>query len=182
MSIKTDYILQALNVLSWIVFIGLCIDAGAFIVSTVVTLMLEPAQAAKFWNKVDLTAVYNFDESRFVTLSALIIIATILKATMFYVIIQFFYKKRFNLSKPFSEPTKRFVLNLGYLSLGIGLFSSWGTGFVEGLVKEGLTIPDLRFMRLAGADVWWFMGIVLLVIAFIFKKGIELQNENELTV
>jgi hypothetical protein len=182
MTIKTDFILQALNVLTWIVFVGLCIDASTFIVSTIATLMLEPAQAAKFWRQVDLNAVYNFNESRFVTLTALIIITTMLKATMFYVIIQFFYKKSFNLSKPFSETTKRFVLNLGYLSLGIGLFSSWGTGFVEQLVKEGVSIPDLRFLRLAGADVWWFMGIVLLVIAFIFKKGIELQNENELTV
>ena len=182
MSIKTDYILQALHVLSWIVFVGLCIDASTFIVSTIATLMLEPPQAAKFWRQVDLNAVYNFNESRFVTLTALIIITTILKATMFYMIIQFFYKKKFNLSKPFSETTKRFVLTLGYLSLGIGLFSSWGTGVVEGLVKERVSIPDLRFMRLAGADVWWFMGIVLLVIAFIFKKGIDLQNENELTV
>jgi len=37
-------------------------------------------------------------------------------------------------------------------------------------------------MRLAGADVWLFMGIVLLIIAFIFKKGIEIQSENDLTI
>ena len=182
MSIKTDYILKALNVLSWIVFIGLCLDAGIFIVYTILKLMLEPAEAAKMWKEVDLTAVYNYSESYFVTLTSLIIIATILKALMFYVIIKFFYNKNFNLAKPFNETTKRFVLNLGYLSLGIAFFSSWGTGFVEGLVQKGVSMPDLRYMRLAGADVWWFMGIVLFVIAFIFKKGIELQNENELTV
>lgn len=182
MTIKTDYILNALHVLSWIVFIGLCLDAGIFIVYTVLTLVLEPAVAAKMWKEVDLTAVYNYSQSHFVTLTSLIIITTILKALMFYVIVLFFYKKNFNLTKPFNETTKKFVLKLGYLSLGIGFFSSWGTGFVEGLVRKGVSIPDLRFMRLAGADVWWFMGIVLMVIAFIFKKGIELQNENELTV
>lgn len=182
MTIKTDYILNALHVLSWIVFIGLCLDAGIFIVYTVLTLVLEPAVAAKMWKEVDLAAVYNYSQSHFVTLTSLIIITTILKALMFYVIVLFFYKKNFNLAKPFNETTKKFVLKLGYLSLGIGFFSSWGTGFVEGLVRKGVSIPDLRFMRLAGADVWWFMGIVLMVIAFIFKKGIELQNENELTV
>jgi hypothetical protein len=182
MYIKTDYILTVLNVLSWIVFIGLCLDAGIFIVYTVLTLMLEPAQAAKMWKEVDLTGVYNYSQSHFVTLTALIIIATILKATMFYLIVKFFYNKNFNLSKPFNEAAKRFVLTLGYLSLGIGFFSSWGTKFVEGLTQKGVSIPDLRYLRLGGADVWWFMGIVLLVIAFIFKKGIELQNENELTV
>jgi hypothetical protein len=182
MYIKTDYILTVLNVLSWIVFIGLCLDAGIFIVYTVLTLMLEPAQAAKMWKEVDLTAVYNYNQSHFVTLTSLIIIATILKATMFYCIVKFFYNKNLNLSKPFNEAAKRFVLTLGYLSLGIGFFSSWGTKFVEGLTLKGVSIPDLRYLRLGGSDVWWFMGIVLLVIAFIFKKGIELQNENELTV
>lgn len=182
MSIKTDYILKALNVLSWIVFIGLCLDAGIFIVYTVLKLMLEPEQAAKMWKEVDLTAVYNYSESYFVTLTSLIIITTILKAMMFYVIIKFFYDKNFNMAKLFNETTKRFVLNLGYFSVGIAFFSSWGTGVVEGLVQKGVSMPDLRYMRLAGADVWWFMGIVLFVIAFIFKKGIELQNENDLTV
>nr|WP_294903251.1 DUF2975 domain-containing protein [uncultured Lacibacter sp.] len=182
MTIKTDYILMALNVLSWIVFIGLCLEAGIFIVSTVLTLVLEPAQAARMWKEVDLTAVYDHNQSHFVTLASLIIIATVLKAIMFYVIVKFFYNKNFSLSKPFNETTKRFILNLGYLALGIAFFSSWGTRFVEGLVQQGVRIPNLRFMRLAGSDVWWFMGIVLFVIAFIFKKGIELQNENDLTV
>lgn len=182
MYIKTDYILTALHVLSWFVFVGLSIDACAIIVHTVATLMLDTAGAAKFWKKVDLNAVYNYSQSHYVTLTALIIITTVLKAIMFYVIIRFFYKKSFNLLKLFNEKTKQFLLNLGYLSLGIAFFSSWGTGVVEGLVQKGISMPDLRLMRLDGADVWWFMGIVLFVIAFIFKKGIELQNENDLTV
>ncbi|MFY7839521.1 MAG: DUF2975 domain-containing protein [Lacibacter sp.] len=182
MTIKTDYILKALHVVAWIVFIGLCLDAGIFIVSTILTLVLKPEHAAKMWKEVDLTAVHQYNESQFVTLTSLIIIVTILKALMFYVIIKFFYHKNFNLEKLFNETTKRFVLNLGYLSMGIAFFSSWGTGVVEALVQKGVSVPNLRFMRLAGADVWWFMCIVLFVIAFIFKKGIELQNENDLTV
>jgi hypothetical protein len=35
---------------------------------------------------------------------------------------------------------------------------------------------------MGGSDVWIFMGITLLVIAHIFKKGIEIQEEHELTV
>lgn len=38
-------------------------------------------------------------------------------------------------------------------------------------------MPDLHYLRLGGADVWLFMGITLLVIAQIFKKGIEIQND-----
>ena len=33
-----------------------------------------------------------------------------------------------------------------------------------------------------GADVWLFMGVILIIFAMIFKKGIEIQSENDLTV
>jgi hypothetical protein len=43
-------------------------------------------------------------------------------------------------------------------------------------------MPDIQYLQLGGADVWLFMGITLLVIAQIFRRGIEIQTENELTV
>jgi len=43
-------------------------------------------------------------------------------------------------------------------------------------------MPDVQYLRLGGADVWLFMGVTLFVIAQIFKRGIEIQTENELTV
>lgn len=182
MSTRTDYFLKALNVLSWIVFIGLSIEAGGFITKTIATLLLSPETAAKFWTQVDLDAVYRFNQSYYITLTVLMTITVVLKSIMFYLIVKVFHSKKFDLAKPFNETTKRFVFNLSYLSLGIGLFSYWGSKIAGGLTQKGVTMPDLRFMRLSGADVWLFMGIVLLVIAFIFKKGVEIQNENDLTV
>jgi hypothetical protein len=43
-------------------------------------------------------------------------------------------------------------------------------------------MPDIENMRLGGADVWLFMGVTLFVIAQIFKRGIEIQTENDLTI
>jgi len=43
-------------------------------------------------------------------------------------------------------------------------------------------MPDTQHLHLGGADVWLFMGVILFVIAQIFKRGIEIQRENELTV
>ena len=182
MSIKTDYILKALHVLSWIIFIGLCIEAGGFTTNTVATLMLGSEGAAKFWKQVDLTALYSYNQSHYVMLASIMIIATVLKALMFYFIVKIFHDKKFDLSKPFNEIMRRFVLMIAYLALGIGIFSFWGEKFVGQLVNEGVKLPDIMQLRLGGADVWLFMGVTLLVIAFIFKKGIEIQNENDLTV
>jgi len=43
-------------------------------------------------------------------------------------------------------------------------------------------MPEIQYLRLGGADVWLFMGVILFVLAQIFKRGIEIQTENELTV
>src|SRR5688572_3322076 len=182
MTIKTDYILRALQVLSWIIFVGLGIQAGGLITNTIATLMLTPEGATRFWKEVDLTAVYHYNQSLYVTLTSIMIIATVLKALMFYFIIRIFHDKKFNLSKPFNEAVRRFILIIAYLSLGIGIFSSWGTKFAGQLANEGVELPSIQQLRLGGADVWLFMSVILLVIASIFKKGIEIQNENELTV
>ena len=77
---------------------------------------------------------------------------------------------------------RKSVLLIAYLSLGVGIYCLWGSRFAEQLVKDGFVLPDTQKLRLGGADVWLFMGFALLVIAYMFKRGIEIQKENELTV
>jgi hypothetical protein len=182
MSAKTDFILKVLNVVSWIIFIGVCIEAGGFIFNTFFTLLLNPVGADKFWTEVDLSDLYEYNQSYFVTLTSLMIIVAVMRALMFYVIVKIFHAKKLNLSKPFNETLEGSIFKIAYLALGIGLFSFWGAKCTEWLVNQGVNMPDLKYLRLAGADVWLFMGVTLLIIAQIFKKGIEIQNENDLTV
>jgi hypothetical protein len=182
MSVKTDYFLKALHVLAWIIFIGVSIEAGGFIFNMIFTLVYNPEGARRFWTEVDLSALYHHNSRDYVSITSLMIIVSVLKAIMFYTIVKFFHDKPYNLDQPFREPVRRFILNLAYIAFGISLFSYWGAGYTEGLVKQGVRIPDIQSLRMAGADVWLFMGIALLVIGQVFKKGIELQAENDLTV
>ena len=182
MSTKTDYIFKALNVVSWILFVGLCVQAGGFIANTFFSVWLGSVAASKYWVEVDLSAVYNYNESYFIILTSLMIITTVMKALMFYLIVKVFHDKKFNLSHPFNESIRHCILNIGYLALGIGLFSSWGEKITKQLVSQEVKMPDIEKLSLNGADVWFFMCVILFVIAQIFKKGIEIQNENDLTV
>lgn len=182
MSSKPDYIFKALNVVSWIIFIGVCIEAGGFITNSFFTLLLHPVGASKFWTEVNLSELYNYNQSYYVTVISLMIIVAVMRALMFYFIVKIFHNKKLNLSEPFNESIRRFILRIAYLGLGIGMFSFWGAKYTEGLVSQGVRMPELQYLRMGGADVWLFMGITLLVIAHIFKKGIEIQNENDLTV
>ena len=86
------------------------------------------------------------------------------------------------MSQPFSKEVRLFIIRVSCLAFGIGLFTAWGVNYTEWLVKQGVKMPDTLNLRLGGADVWLFMSVTLFVIAQIFKRGIEIQTENELTV
>jgi hypothetical protein len=182
MSKKTDYFLKTLNVVSWIIFIGVCIEAGGFIFNTFFTLFLNPAGANKFWTEVNLSELYYYNQSYYITVTSLMIIVAVMRALMFYIIVKIFYDKKLNLSQPFNETVRSFIFKIACLALGIGMFSFWGAKCTEGLVNQGVKMPDITYLRMGGADVWMFMGVTLLVITQILKKGIEIQNENDLTV
>ncbi len=182
MSKRTDFFLKTLQVIAWIIFIGVCIDAGGVLTNTIYSIFVNPSLAAHFWNNNNLSQVNSFNQSYFITLTTLMSIVAILKALLFYIIIKIFHDKKLNFSDPFKEAIGPYVSNIAYVALGIGLFSLWGADLSEWLLKQNLTISSVQKLKLGGADVWFLMGFTMLVFAKIFKKGIELQSENDLTV
>lgn len=181
-SIMKSNALKFLYILSWILFIGLCIEAGAFIFITFFRFFIDPADASFFWQEVDLTNLYNYDHGYYLVETSLMSLVAIAKAWMFYLIVKLLHDKKLNLAQPFNNEVRRFISSMAYLSLGIGLVSLWGGNFAKWFVEQGVEMPGIESMNIDGADVWMFMGIILLVIAQIFKRGIEIQTENELTV
>ena len=181
--ITTSQILKVLKILSWIIFIGLCVEAGAIAVTSFITLAINPLAANNFWEGADyLSGLYNYDHGHFLALTLIMTIVAVLKAIMFYICAKLLTDKKLNLSQPFSPDLRRFILNLSYLSLAIGLFSSYGHNYSVWLTEKGLEAADLKALNIAGADVWIFMAVILFVIVQIVKRGIEIQNENDLTI
>lgn len=182
MQISTKTMLRILLIISWIIFVGLCIQAGGFLVNTIFTMVLKPEGAKYFWKEVDLDALYVYDPGHFLAESVYMIIVAVLKASLLYLIIKILHEKKLNLDRPFNKDVGRFIFKISCLAFGIGLFSFWGANYTAWLVKKGVEMPDLQALHLSGADVWLFMAITLFVVAQIFKRGIEIQTENELTV
>jgi hypothetical protein len=181
--ITTNQILKVLQILSWIIFIGLCIEAGSIAVNTLITLFINPLGVKNFWEGADyLSSLYNFDHGHFFVVTLIMTIVAVLKAIMFYLIVKLFVDKKLNISKPFSLELRRFILKLSYLALGIGLFSHFGFKYTEWLAEQSIKAIDLQSLHIAGADVWLFMAVILFVIVQIVKRGIEIQNENDLTI
>ncbi|MCU0404432.1 MAG: DUF2975 domain-containing protein [Chitinophagaceae bacterium] len=179
--IGTKQILTLLNILSWIIFIATCVEAGGILFNSLYVLY-KPTVAKYFWNGADLSALIAHDKGHFFTQIILVTIVAVMKALIFYLIITLFYDKKFSLDKPFHPGVNGVIFKIAWLCLGAGLFSNWGVKYAVWIEKQGIEMPDISVLHLDGADVWLFMAVVLMVIGQVFKKGIELQTESELTV
>lgn len=181
--ITTNQILKVLQILSWIIFIGLCIEAGGITVNTIITLFINPLGVENFWEGNEyLSSLYKFDKGHFIVITSVMIIVSVLKAIMFYLIVKVFSDKKLKISNPFSIELRRFIILQSFLALGIGLFSNAGDEYSVWLTKQGAKPADLQSLHIAGADVWLFMTVILFVIVQIVKRGIEIQQENDLTI
>lgn len=182
-TITTNQILKVLEILSWIIFIGLCVEAGAIAFNMFFTLVINPKSVENFWEGRDyLSALHGHDIGHFFAVTFIMLIVAVLKAIMFYLILRLFLKKKIDLSRPFSPEFQRFLSILAFLTLGIGFFCNYGKNYSGWLATQGVERPDLDVLHLAGGDVWFFMTVILFVIAQVVRKGVDMQTENDLTI
>lgn len=182
MQSNLTYSFKLLQVVSWILFVGLAIDAGGYLSNTLFTIFINPACAAGFWGDLDLSHLYTYNFSFFCIFTSILIIISVLKTLLFYFTVKVFHEKQLNLIKPFNELFNRYLFRFAFLALAIGLFCYIGKSLLEWLNAQNVAMPAVELVKMGGSDVWLFMGITLLVFAQLFKKGIELQSENDLTV
>ncbi len=180
--ITTEQVLKVLHVLAWIIFIGLCVNAGAILFNAIYVFAFNAIAVKNFWQGLDFSSLWNYDHGWFLTIVAQMFIIEVLKALLFYTIIKLFLNKKFNFSKPFNVDLKNCLLLICYISLGISFFSNFGKKYATEMVLRGVQMPELHQLNFVGADVWLLMAVVLFVIAQLFKRGIEIQQENDLTI
>ena len=86
-----------------------------------------------------------------------------------------------DLSKPFNTFVSRQISQISYLTLSIGLLSYIARQIAKNLMHHGFVIDSLDQFW-ADSQAFILMGAVIYIIATIFKKGVDIQNENDLTV
>ena len=109
----------------------------------------------------------------------MIVLVAAIKAYMFYLILSIF--KILNLVQPFSKEVGRLIFKISFVALVVGILSLSGFQYSEWLVRQHVLLPEM-YTFFGGGDVFLFMAATLFVIALVFKRGIEIQSENELTV
>lgn len=180
--ITTEQVLKALHVLAWIIFIGLCVNAGGILFNAVYVYAIQEVAVQNFWQGLNFSSLWQQDHGWFYTIVSQMFIIEVLKALMFYVIIKLFLKNKLNFSKPFTHDLKNSLLLICYICLGISFFANFGKNYATEMTFRGVQMPELHHLNFVGADVWLFLAIILFVVAQLFKRGIEIQEENDLTI
>ena len=168
-----------MEVLTWIAFIGLCIKTGALLFTSIMSLFFNPLAAGDLYLGLDLSALYATSQWKYICMLSLIIFLTGQKAYFFFLVTRLFSK--FNLKHPFSSSVSSLLMKMSYYALGIGVLVAISIEYFEFLVKQGNELPNL-YDYLDGVSEYFFMAGIIFIIAQVFKRGLEIQLENELTI
>ena len=172
---KTNIIMKVMNIIFWIIFIGLCIKTGALLVSLFVTLFINSNGAADTYMGLDLLNVYNFNVEYYLAIASFLIALSALKTYLAYLAIKLFMK--FDINYPFNKKIASAIINMSYYALSIGVIAIIAENYGNRIMKQGLTL-QIDW----GAEQFLFFAGVIYIIALVFKRGVEIQNENELTI
>lgn len=178
MSQTNNLVFTALKIMSWVIFVGLCIEAGGLIVNFIFSIY-KPEIVKNLYQKLDLSEMYQRSKLAFYGMYGFILFISVLKAVLFYIVVRLISK--IDLSKPFNSFVSRQISQISYYTLSVGLLSYIARQLAKNLQHHGFVTDNLNQFW-ADSQAFILMAAVIYVIAAIFKKGIELQNENDLTV
>lgn len=178
MANMNQFIFKVLMVVAWIIFVALCVEAGALLVNFIYSLV-KPEVVGHLYQKLDLSSMYARSPYVYLGMYSFILFIAVLKAVLFYVVIQLVTK--FDLAKPFSAFAARKITLISYYALSIGLIGHIAREIAKNLSQQGFDTTQLgQFWGDSAA--YLLMAAVIYIISAIFQRGIDLQQENDLTV
>lgn len=177
MKTKTETILMVSKFLALLGGIWYSILCGSHLL-TLVASFINPDWAKRTY-EADLN-IFNIREDSigfYVYAMCLIIAVSALKALIWYVV--FGLLSKLKLQTPFSMEVEKKLERIAYLLLGVWIVSSifWKIYIYYLSKATGIQLPTNN-----SGDEYLFMAGIIYIISQVFKRGIEIQEENQLTV
>ncbi|PQJ77370.1 DUF2975 domain-containing protein [Polaribacter glomeratus] len=170
---KTAKILKVMHILSWIVFIGLCIKTGAILISYFISTG-SPEAARNLYTGLDLSEYYNhsFRQYTFIVSYKVALFAT--EAYIAFLVTELL--SSLNLEKPFNLVVQKLMQNISY-----SIFNLWVLAILHNAHVKFLAKKYDYSMDLFSSDFIFLAGVIF-IFAQMVKRGIEIQSENDLTI
>lgn len=178
MAIGNKLVFQGLHIIAWILFVGLSIQTGGLIVNFFFSIY-NPGSVQYLYQKLDLSDLYISSPWAFYGICGLILTVAVLKTYLFYIVIMLMHK--IDRSNPFSSFVSRQITRISVITLRIGVISLVARQVARYLQEHEFTTARMDTF-LTDSQAFILMAAVVYIIAVIFRKGVELQNENNLTV
>jgi hypothetical protein len=174
----TNTLLWIIDVISTLIFLAMCGLTGYLLILLIY--ILFDAEGAKDWMvSNDMSQLFSLSKIHFWILFSLTLAISVMKALAFYFTIKIF--STLNLVKPFSPEIAVLISQISYMILAVGVLGIIAFRYSEILETKGLELSELQSLW-DDNYAYLLMGSIIFVIAQVFKKGLELQAENELTV
>lgn len=178
MSKTNSFVFKVLYIVAWIIFVGLCIEAGGLLVNFFFSLY-KPEFVQNLYQKLDLSKLYEESKFALIGIYSFLLSISFLKAYLFYIVIRLMHKM--DLTKPFNTYVSSQIWQISYYTLSIGLLGYIAGQFAKNLMNHGYVTDNLNQFW-TDSQAFILMGAIIYIIAIIFKKGVDIQNENDLTV
>lgn len=176
MKIRTEQILTFLKIVAWLAFVGYGIKAGAQTVALVVG-FIDPALTERLYEVNPLfLKLLQYNVQYFVNAMSMLVFLTATTAHIWYMAIRLLSK--LNLKTPFSREVAKRLEKIAFEIFGLWLINMMGMSYLKRLEKAtGESLGDFGI-----GDEFLLVAAIVYIVSQIFKRGIELKEENELTV
>jgi len=170
MKSNTEHLLKAINFLAWVVCIGLLLKAGVMIGSFILSATGTSVTAKE--TGLDLSA---YKEDGFIHYFLIVnykIFIIIIQAYIAFLLTRLLSNS--NISQPFNTVVVGLMEKISYAILGVWLITmihNLHLGLLEQKIGMGTSEISGEFIILSG---------IVYAIAQMFKRGVEIQNENKL--
>ena len=174
---KTEIILTISKYLALLGGVGYSILWGSQL-TTLVASFISPDWAKRTYEvDLHLFSIHDHSVGFYVCAMCLVIAASVLKAIIWFVVFDLLSKLK--LQSPFSMEVEIKLERVAYLLLGVWIVSSifWKTYIHYLSEATGIHLPAN-----SNGDEYLFMAGMIYIISQVFKRGIEIQEENNLTV
>jgi hypothetical protein len=185
MKTQTEKILNVLRGIAWIGYVGWLIIFGIVIVMSFFAFLNYPSEFAKL-------PIINMDglgitfqsmrvkyPNHFMVYVGISIIETFLVLKIWEVSKNTL--SNINLQKPFSKEMARRIEKIAWIIFGIWIVEMFSNIYNKYFIMTTGGKNELEFSLSTGFSYLYMAGIIYLI-SQIFKRGVELQEENELTV
>lgn len=173
-----DFILKTLNVVAWVIFIGLCVEAGALLFNFIFSLF-KPVAAHSLYKGLNLFDLYQNHFNHFVGVMSFVVALAVLKAYLFYLVVKIF--SLLNLVKPFTIEIAKLIEKISGEAFAISIVSLVAHQYTKQLTHFKFDISSVEEYW-NDAAAFMMMASILYIISRLFKKGLELQSESDLTI